>query len=83
MVEKREKKFLPLNDLDGLSLNFWTNDSWWSDEFEKLGFAKIEPWDGKIQFKSSKAIMTDYNNGSSAEPLTYNLYGLKHYMCDP
>ena len=75
MVEKREKKFLPLNDLDGLGLNFWTNDSWWSDEFEKLGFAKIEPSDGKIQFKSSKAVMTDYNNGSSTEPLTYNLYG--------
>ena len=56
VVEKREKTFLALNEIDGLNLNFWTNDSWWSDEFQKLGFAKVEPWDGKIQFKSNKAV---------------------------
>ena len=75
VVEKREKTFLALNEIDGLNLNFWTNDSWWSDEFQKLGFAKVEPWDGKIQFKSNKAVFTDYNNGVSSEPLSYGLYG--------
>ena len=75
VVEKREKKFEALNDLDSLSLNFWTNDSHWSDEFYKLGFAKIEPYEGKFQFKSNKATLTDYNNGSSSDPLNYGLYG--------
>jgi|TARA_B110000881_G_scaffold183243_1_gene170375 hypothetical protein len=75
VVEKREKNFLALDELDGLNLNFWTNDSYWSEEFQKLGFAKVEPWDGKIQFKTNKAVFTDYNNGSSSEPLVYNLYG--------
>ena len=75
VVEKREKTFLALNEIDGLNLNFWTNDSWWSDEFQKLGFAKVEPWNGKIQFKSNKAVFTDYNNGVSSEPLNYGLYG--------
>ena len=76
VVEKREKKYEALNDLDGLNLNFWTNDSYWSDEFYKLGFAKTEPWEGKIQFKSNKAVMTDYNNGTSSDPLTIPLYGV-------
>jgi len=75
VVEKREKKYEALNDLDGLSLNFWTNDSHWSEEFYKLGFAKTEPWEGKFQFKSNKATLTDYNNGSSSDPLNYGLYG--------
>jgi hypothetical protein len=35
----------------------------------------VEPWEGKIQFKSSKAVFTDYNNGIANEPLTYGLYG--------
>ena len=75
VVEKRVKNFLALSELDGLNLNFWTNDSYWSEEFQKLGFAKVDPWDGKIQFKTNKAIFTDYNNGSASEPLVYNLYG--------
>ena len=75
MVEKKEKSFLSLNELDGLNLNFWTNDSYWSEEFQKLGFAKIDPSEGKIQFKTNKAVFTDYNNGSSSEPLVYNMYG--------
>ena len=74
-VEKREKSFVSLNSLDGTGFRFWVNDSWWSDEFQKLGFPKVEPWDGKIQFKTSKAVFTDYNNGNSSEPLTYGLYG--------
>jgi len=28
VVEKRVKNFLALNELDGLNLNFWTNDSY-------------------------------------------------------
>ena len=76
-VRKSEKKFIALNELDGLSLNFWTNDSWWSEQYQKLGFAAIEPWEGKLQLKSSKAVFTDYNNGNSSEPLNYGLYG-KH-----
>ena len=75
VVEKNEKKFEALDNLDGLNLNIWTNDSHWSEEFNKLGFAKVEPWDGKIQFKSHKAILTDYNNGDSSDPLSYGLYG--------
>ena len=74
-VRKSEKKFAALNELDGLSLNFWTNDAWWSEEYQKLGFAAIDPWEGKLQFKSSKAVLTDYNNGSSSDPLSYSLYG--------
>jgi hypothetical protein len=74
-VRKSEKKFVALNELDGLSLNFWTNDSWWSEQYQKLGFAAIDPYEGKLQFKSSKAVLTDYNNGSSSDPLTYSLYG--------
>ena len=74
-VNKREKSFSALNDLDGVGFRFWVNDSWWSDEYQKLGFPKVEPWEGKVQFKSSKAVFTDYNNGNSSEPLTYNLYG--------
>ena len=74
-VRKSEKKFIALNELDGLSINFWTNDSWWSEEYQKLGFAAVDPWEGKIQFKTSKATFTDYNNGSASDPLTYGLYG--------
>jgi hypothetical protein len=74
-VEKREKSFVSLNSLDATGFRFWVNDSWWSDEYQKLGFPKVEPWEGKIQFKSSKAIFTDYNNGNTSEPLTYGLYG--------
>ena len=74
-VRKSEKKFVALNELDGLSLNFWTNDSWWSEEYQKLGFAAVDPWEGKIQFKTNKATFTDYNNGSASDPLTYGLYG--------
>jgi len=74
-VRKSEKKFVALNELDGLSLNFWTNDSWWSEEYQKLGFAAIDPWEGKIQLKSSKAVFTDYNNGNASEPLDYGIYG--------
>ena len=74
-VDKREKSFVSLNSLDGASFRFWVNDSWWSDEYQKLGFPKVEPWEGKIQFKSSKAVFTDYNNGIANEPLTYGLYG--------
>ena len=76
-VEKREKTFASLNSLDATGFRFWVNDSWWSDEFQKLGFPKVEPWEGKIQFKSSKAVFTDYNDGNASEPLTYGLYG-KH-----
>lgn len=75
MIEKREKKFLALDELDGLDLNFWTNDSYWSDELQKLGFAAVEPWDGSIKFKTNKAVFTDYNNGSASDPLTYGIYG--------
>ena len=74
-LEKREKKFLALDELDGLDLNFWTNDSYWSDELQKLGFAAVEPWDGSIKFKTNKAVFTDYNNGSASDPLTYGIYG--------
>ena len=74
-VNKREKSFLALDELDGVGFRFWVNDSYWSDEYEKLGFPKVEPYEGKIQFKSNKAVFTDYNNGNANEPLTYNLYG--------
>ena len=85
-VDKREKSFSSLNSLDGAGFRFWVNDSWWSDEFQKLGFPKVEPWEGKIQFKSSKATFTDYNNGNANEPLTYGLYGKhngsRYYVAD-
>ena len=85
-VDKREKSFSSLNSLDGAGFRFWVNDSWWSDEFQKLGFPKVEPWEGKIQFKSSKATFTDYNNGNANEPLTYSLYGKhngsRYYVAD-
>ena len=74
-VEKREKSFVSLNSLDGVGFRFWVNDSWWSDQYQKLGFPKVEPWDGKIQFKSSKAVFTDYSDGDANKPLTYGLYG--------
>ena len=74
-IDKREKSFMALNDLDSTSFRFWVNDSYWSDEYQKLGFPKVEPYEGKIQFKSSKATFTDYNNGLASEPLTYGLYG--------
>ena len=74
-VDKREKSFSSLNSLDGAGFRFWVNDSWWSDEYQKLGFPKVEPWEGKIQLKTSKATFTDYNNGNSNEPLTYGMYG--------
>jgi len=85
-VDKREKTFSSLNSLDGTNFKFWVNDSHWSEEFQKLGFPKVEPWEGKIQFKSSKATFTDYNNGNSNEPLTYGLYGQhngsRYYVAD-
>jgi hypothetical protein len=85
-VDKREKSFSSLNSLDGANFRFWVNDSWWSDEFQKLGFPKVEPWEGKIQFKTSKATFTDYNNGNSSDPLTYSIYGKhngsRYYVAD-
>lgn len=74
-VDKREKTFSSLNSLDGAGFRFWVNDSHWSDQYQKLGFPKVEPWDGKIQFKTSKAVFTDYNNGNASEPLNYGIYG--------
>jgi hypothetical protein len=76
-VDKREKSFISLNSLDGAAFRFWVNDSWWSDQYEKLGFPKVQPWEGKIKFKSSKAVFTDYNNGDASDPLTYGMYGYK------
>ena len=67
-VDKREKSFSSLNSLDGAGFRFWVNDSWWSDEYQKLGFPKVEPWEGKIQLKTSKATFTDYNNGIQMNP---------------
>ena len=64
-----------MNSLDGAAFRFWVNDSWWSDQYEKLGFPKVQPWEGKIKFKSSKATFTDYNNGDANDPLTYAIYG--------
>ena len=85
-VDKREKSFSSLNSLDGAGFRFWVNDSWWSDEYQKLGFPKVEPWEGKIQLKTSKATFTDYNNGNSSEPLTYGMYdshdGTRTYVAD-
>ena len=85
-IDKREKSFSSLNSLDGAGFRFWVNDSWWSDEFQKLGFPKVEPWEGKIQFKSSKATFTDYNNGNANDPLTYSIYGKhngsRYYVAD-
>ena len=75
-IEKREKTFQALNEIDGLSLNMWFNDSYWSDEFVKIGLPKVEPWNGAIKFKTNKAVFTDYNNGISSDPLTYGLYGV-------
>lgn len=74
-AEKDQLSFIPLSDLNGLRLNFWANDEWWSDEFKKLGFPGVQPRDGKFEFKSNKAIFTDYNNGSASDPLNYNIYG--------
>ena len=74
-VDKREKTFSSLNNLDGIGFRFWVNDSHWTDEYQKLGFPKIEPWEGSIKFKTNKASFTDYNNGSSSEPVNYGLYG--------
>ena len=76
-IDKREKSYISLNELDATSFRFWVNDEWWSDEFQKLGFPKVNPWDGKVQFKTNKATLTDYNNGNSNDPLTYGLYGYK------
>lgn len=74
-AEAEQLSFIPLSDLNGLKLNFWANDEWWSDEFKKIGFPGVEPRDGKFEFKSNKAVFTDYNDGSASDPLNYNLYG--------
>jgi len=75
-IEKIEKTFQPLDDLNAISLNFWTRDEWWYDEFTSLGFINTVNFRDRITFKTNKAVLTDYNNGSSSEPLTYAMYGV-------
>ena len=40
-IDKREKSYMALNELDSIGFRFWVNDEWWSDEFQKLGFQKL------------------------------------------
>jgi len=75
VVEKTDKSFISLDDIDGLTLNFWAGDSYWADEFKALGFASTSTPSDRIVFKNNKATLTDYNNGSSSEPLAYGMYG--------
>ena len=40
-IDKREKSYMALNELDSIGFRFWVNDEWWSDEFQKLDFQKL------------------------------------------
>ena len=75
VIEKTTKSFVALNEINGLTLNFWAGDTHWSDEFNSLGFTTTSTPLDRIVFKNNKAILTDYNNGSSSDSLTYGMYG--------
>ena len=69
-IERTDKVFSALNDLDGLSLQFYVgNDEWWSQEYASLGFPAQTEFNRRIAFASNKAPLTDYDNGSAPQHL--------------
>ena len=75
-IERTDKVFSALNDLDGLSLQFYVgNDEWWSQEYASLGFPAQTEFNRRIAFASNKATLTDYDNGSAAAAFSHSIYG--------
>ena len=72
-IEKTEKIWQALNELDKINIQFWTRDEWWFDEFRSLGFINTANFTDRITFKSNKASLTDYDNGTDAS--AYSMYG--------
>jgi hypothetical protein len=75
-IERTDKVFSALNDLDGLSLQFYVgNDEWWSQEYASLGFPAQTEFNRRIAFASNKATLTDYDNGSASNSFNHSIYG--------
>ena len=75
-IERTDKVFSALNDLDGLSLQFYVgNDEWWSEEYASLGFPAQTEFNRRIAFASNKATLTDYDNGSASGAFNHSIYG--------
>ena len=75
-IERTDKVYNALNDLDGLALQFYVgNDEWWSAEYESLGFPAGTTFNSRIAFASNKASLIDYDNGSSSDAFSHSIYG--------
>jgi len=75
-IERTDKVFSALNDLDGLALQFYVgNDEWWSQEYASLGFPAQTEFNRRIAFASNKATLTDYDNGSADAAFSHSIYG--------
>ena len=76
IVEKIEKSFLALNDIDGLTLGLYVADDWWSDEYKNLGFSNVTESTDRIKFKTNKAVLTDYIDGNASSAKSYSMFGV-------
>ena len=75
-IERTDKVYSALNELDGLSLQFYVgNDEWWSEEYANLGFPAQTEFNRRIAFASNKASLTDYDNGSASNAFEHSIYG--------
>ncbi len=75
IIERTDKSYLALNEIDGLTLSFYANDDWWSTEFKNLGFKGSVDRTDRITFKNSYGILTDYEDGDALKPRSYTMYG--------
>ncbi len=75
-IERTDKVYSALNDLDGLSLQFYVgNDEWWSEEYKSLGFPAQTTFNSRIAFATNKATLVDYDNGSASNAFSHSMYG--------
>ena len=75
IVERTDKTYLALNEIDGLTLSFYANDNYWSTEFKNLGFKGAVDRSDRITFKHGYARLTDYEDGDSSKARNYTMYG--------
>ena len=70
-MQKREKSFVTLNSLDGLSLGLWVGDQEWSEQYGLLGFTDLVTFNEyKGSFDSETCSFTFTQGVSFAEGYT-------------
>ena len=79
VAEKLTKDFVALNDINGLTLNFWAGDEYWSDEFTSLGFKNTPVNNNRFKLANNKTAWVDYDldeDNSTNYSHNYAAYGV-------